>query len=453
MATATAPAVYEQGLPPGAGNVAASYPAAASIPDSVSPETLNALYAERSGKQLTPEQRLLLLHQEQKNQEAAAHNGRIMATNVVGMGGSMVASHVTQKALEKGVEVGSTKALAGIASKAGVVGQVVSVGISGVSGDMEAKQRLSELVGLHIEDMQREFHIKPEEMTDAHLRRLADMPGYEQLKKEIQGLDQKMGRAVTGAAASAAAWAGTSAAIPLMLAGAGVSLTGVGAIAGVPAFLVGAGIFVASMATSMVAGSVADKAVSAISGVDPSDSAYTQLTAMQEKLKNHQPVDQIDVFKALLAGNRDLQEAIAKQTGGKKFDDLKPAEQEELLHTHHGNLLDASKQLAYQINCGETLPTRLISINTVALQMEGAKGAYDLTRHDVSRGMGENILQTPEPIPANDIAPVGKPTTSISPDGAVTTAMQPRVQGMGAQEAALAARQAQEATYGQQLGA
>jgi hypothetical protein len=233
--------------------------------------------------------------------------------------------------------------------------------------------------------------------------------------------------------------------------GAALTATGVGAVAGIPTFLAGTALFAASMATSMVASTVADKAVTAITGIDPSDSAYTELTKMQEKLKNRQCVDQVDVFKALLAGDKDLQEAIAEQTGGKKFDDLKPAEQEQLLHTHHGNLLDASKQLAYQINCGDTLPTRLISINTVALSQEGAQAAYDLTRHDVSRGMGENILQTKEPIITNNIAHFGKPNTVVDGEGHATSTMIPR-NGRGAQEAGLEAARAQQAVFGQQMG-
>jgi hypothetical protein len=449
MAVASSPS-----LPLGANGSPVATHMAGAVPDAIAPEVLEAYRAQAAGTSLRPEQELLLLHQQKKQMETAAKAGKAGIVGLAGLGGSVAASTITQKALEKGiekgVEKGGTEALKAVAGKAGMVGQGVSLAVTAVSGDMEAKTRLSELVGIHIEDLQREFNIKPEEMTDAHLRRLAEMPGYEQLKTEIQGLDQKMMRAVVGGAASTAGWA-LPAALPLLVGGAALTGTGVGAVVGIPAIVASGGLLVASLATSMVAGSVADKAVTAITGVDDKDSAYSELTKMQQKLEKREPVDQIDVFKALLAGDKALQEKVKTQSGGKKFDELEPDKQLELLQMHHGNLLDASKQLAYQINCGDTLPNRLISLNTTALAAEGAQAAYDLTRGDVMRGTGINLMATQNA--ANNIVSFGKPTTTIDTDGALSITLQPRAQGMGAQQAALAARQTQEAGMQAQLGA
>jgi hypothetical protein len=423
--------IYDNALPNGAnGAPRASHNAAVAIPDTVpSVETLEAYQAQASGRELTPEQELLVLHQQKRAEELAAAQGKSAVVGLAGMGASIAATEGVKRIGESA------------AKYVGPVGHAASAGIAVISGDMKAKQRLAELTSLHLEEIKNEFGVENGEATDAHLRRLAEMPGYEQLNTEMKVIDQEIGRALTGTAAGAGGWvAGT--AVATMIAGAAMSATGIGSVVGVPTFIAGAMVavptFIAGMVGSVVASSVADKAVNAISGVDPSESAYNQLTKMQEKLAQRLPVDQIDVFKALVAGDKNLTEEIKGQSGGKKFDELKPEEQLDLLKTHHANLLDASQQLAYQINCGDTLPTRLISLNTRALAMEGAEAAYNMTRSDLMLGAGQNIVNLQG---ANNIVPFGTPSTTISSEGSNISPMVARPKGIGVHEAAALAAQ------------
>ena len=69
--------IYDNALPNGAnGAPRASHNAAVAIPDTVpSVETLEAYQAQASGRELTPEQELLVLHQQKRAEELAAAQG------------------------------------------------------------------------------------------------------------------------------------------------------------------------------------------------------------------------------------------------------------------------------------------------------------------------------------------------------------------------------------------
>lgn len=356
-----------------------------------------------------------------------------------------------------GLDLGGTTAVRTVASKAGMqaigpIGYATSMGLAAFRGKRSQDAKLEDLTRIYLPEICEEFGIPPskaDEVTSDHLRWFAERPGNEQLLKEVQGIDQEITRKMTSSGAGIAG----SIAAPLVVGAALTPFTGgLSAIAGIAVSMVG----------GVIASTTANKAVDNITGLDPNASGHKALKVMEQKLVQQQPIGAVDVLNVLKAGDDQLIEALDKQAGkGKSFEDLHAEAQARLLEEHHPELLDASHQLAYQINVGATLPTRLLTLDTVALSRTGAEGAHAMTAEDIMRGSGQSVLKPLEVpggvdhlhSPANNIVPFNgaeadqPPSTSIATAGAQVTPMQGRQQqaGIGPMQASILNERAEAA--------
>ncbi len=383
--------------PEGVAQVNAYHPAAAAVPHSISPQELVALQQKQ-------------LRENQDNLNKGAGDA---AAGLIEMGASEFAKHGAK--------------LTGFAGAAGAAGYGGTLLAAAYGGNHEKNKELEKLTELYRKEISVELGIPEGEVTSDHTRWFAEYPDRHQLREAVNEIDQKIVRRVTSSGAGLAGSVGAMTVAAPLLAGTAFATGGLGLLATIPISMVG----------GAIASTVADKAVTSISGQDVHDSAYKELNQMQEKLIARQPVDTIDVFKVLLAGDTELQAAIKQEANegfGKDFDKLEPEEQAHLLSEKYPGLLDASRQLAYEINVGAVLPTRLLTLNTLALVQGGAPAAYAMTRDDIMQGMGVNVTDT-----ANNISSFSRetPSTSVSTAGAVSTTMRPRAPGIGPQQAAL----------------
>ncbi len=412
----TATLTHPQALPPMAnGAVNASHMAAPAI----APQRLQ-------------QQELLGLYQDKRKAEA----------DLVKYGAGEAVFNGVQYTGSIAAEYGSK--VLGVTPVIGTAGKAASLLISGVRGNKDSEKSMEKLTRLHLADIVQELGVKPEEATADHLRLLSERPDQEQLRTEVQKIDQKLMRSVGGTAAGFGGSAAGAALMPVV-AGAVLSATPVGWAGG--ALWLGS-----SIVGSMVASNVANKAMTAMTGLDPNDSAYDELEAMQRKLDNRQPVNSIDVFNVLKASDKELQKKISAQTGGKKFSELAEFEQADLLETYHPGLLDASRQLAYETNIGAVVPTRLVTLDTVALEMGGAEAAYTLTRNDIMYGANINKMQGEN----NIVAYSRTPSTSIDAASASTEPMQGQERdpnALGNHTAAVLQQRQATAMASQELGA
>ncbi len=398
--------VYANELPPqAAGSVTAAHPAGAAgtvIPNAVSYGELVQLHKERQEIRLD----------QQANSKAA------MATTVAETGASLATPMVAKAA--------------GVAGNvAGKLATPVALGVTAFSADRNAKMELKRLANDHLQDLVDKVGVDPRTAEDKDLEKalhtLAKMEGNEQLKDELNAIGSKVGTSVATSAAGTAA----SIAAATVMGG------------GVPGFIAGVG-------ASIVGSGVADKAIQGMTGIDPNDTGYKRVHRLTEKLQSGEGVAPADVVYVLTGGNKKEGESNAGQLNraiekiaGKKFEDLSPQMQAHTLAVHFPELLQASRQLALQINTGHSLPTDLLTMDTQQLAEGGAAAAIQQTQGRLMNGRGINVVmpeETPQFSGDDHYESAGVPLTAVAPAGAEHQFMQAREQGVGAQQAGVMAQ-------------
>ncbi len=320
------------------------------------------------------------------------------------------------------------KAVGAVASKVasdGKTGQMIAKGVGGLAGaavapafigldvynaNKDAKTNKKNMLAAHTPEIMQTFGKEPEDIKEDDLYALAkyhEKNGNPQLQHNLDKIDGSVGHKFATSAATTVATTALLSPLGLFAIPAGIAL----AITGIPDKVLG--------------GIIAN-----ISGHDPSETGHEALERMGRNAQANGGVAAGDVIDVLKAGDKNLSEALdayADKVAGKKYDKIDSiAEKAHVVQSTMPQLMMASHHIAQEINEGVMEPTRVLSLNTKELVAGGIMSVHEQTANDIMREQA---------VPMNNAVPFNRVQ-----GGAIEHAYMARANGMGAQEAALAAQ-------------
>lgn len=320
------------------------------------------------------------------------------------------------------------KAVGAVASKVasnGKAGQMIAKGVGGLAGaavapafigldvynaNRDAKTNKKNMLAAHTPEIMQTFGKNIEDVKESDLYALAkyqEKNGNPQLQHNLDKIDGSVGHKFATSAATTIATTALLAPLGLFAIPAGIAL----AITGIPDKVLG--------------GIIAN-----ISGHDPSETGHEALERMGANAQANGGVTAKDVIDVLKAGDKNLSEALdayAENIAGKKYDKIESlAEKAHIVQSSVPQLMMASHHMAQEINQGVMEPTRILSLNTKDIVSGGIMSLKEQTANDIMREQA---------VPLDNIVPFNRVQ-----GGAIEHEFMARANGMGAQQAALAAQ-------------